>query len=201
MDRSPLLKGYFTWKPWTLLCKSPLSPLSQSAQECLNEYSHTNASLNAHLRTATLKPSISWTRSLCVCAHWRVRGRCWCGRAAARRFQPSALSNTALREHNRCLRNLSFQPKDNKSSKTLRKKESPNPIVRGQNVIIIIKGCFRKLCHFCTRWPEKKDLKWSVTSVWHQKYKINMLMPMLVTIFHNYIYWEDMGERSCTASA
>lgn len=85
--RSPLLKGYLTWKAWTLLWKSPRSPLSQSAQECPNEYNHTNPSLNASVRTATVKPSISWTRSLCVCAPWRVRGGYWCGRAATRRIQ------------------------------------------------------------------------------------------------------------------
>lgn len=43
--RSLLLKGYFTWRTWTLLCKSPRSLLSQSAQECLNEYNRTNPSL------------------------------------------------------------------------------------------------------------------------------------------------------------
>lgn len=73
---SPLLKGHFTWKACTLLCKSCRSPLPQSVQECFNEHNNTNATLNAHLPTATLKPSISYKRSLCVC----VRGRspCWC---------------------------------------------------------------------------------------------------------------------------
>lgn len=73
-EKRPLLKAHFTWKACTLLCKAPLSLCRPNPyRNVLMNITTQTATLNAYLPTATVKPSISYTTSLCVCIPVRMR--------------------------------------------------------------------------------------------------------------------------------